>query len=368
MRPLPRTLVQSRHERYRRAHRSQVPPMRHDQQPEAHEARNRAPGASIRRGRMWLYIPPEDFNGLNISPASRSARGSAGLSSGSPSQNPDIGLWVTSSETHSRRPLSWRGWATRPWIGRLSGVTLPPSTAARGAARWISSLPAIPASRLPSAAAGRALRTRGTSGRMSGALRRKSALARSSARMSRDTSLWAFPSSPGTYGQWVTSLGRACSQRQKQARAILGAGSSFWPTPLASVCGNRAEIVIDEQGFRFRPDLSQGNQVGLANTAGTWTRLWLLVKAAGFRAGPAGNFPFPLPVRVNLRAGSKSLPGELIFNPAFSDWMMGWPIGWSDPGQVVTGFTPWLRRSRGLLLRLTYQANKPPFRPPSNRL
>ena len=31
----------------------------------------------------------------------------------------------------------------RPWIGRLSGTTLPPSTAARGEARWTSSLGAI---------------------------------------------------------------------------------------------------------------------------------------------------------------------------------------------------------------------------------
>jgi hypothetical protein len=39
------------------------------------------------------------------------------------------------------RPPFWsRAWKTAPWIRRLSGTTLPPSTAARGAASWIASL------------------------------------------------------------------------------------------------------------------------------------------------------------------------------------------------------------------------------------
>lgn len=37
------------------------------------------------------------------------------------SPTPDIELWVTSSGKPMRRPRSWRGWRTRPWIARLSG-------------------------------------------------------------------------------------------------------------------------------------------------------------------------------------------------------------------------------------------------------
>ena len=98
---------------------------------------------------------------------SRSAPAPAGSTSGSCSPVPDIALWVTSSGKPTPRPCSWRGWKTRPWIARLSGTTLPPSTAARGAARWTSSARAIRASRFRSPAGGSARPTRATSGRTS---------------------------------------------------------------------------------------------------------------------------------------------------------------------------------------------------------
>nr|WP_313014575.1 hypothetical protein [Brevundimonas sp.] len=39
-------------------------------------------------------------------------------------------------------------------------------------------------------------------------------------------------------------------------------------------------------------------------------------------------------------------------NPSFVDWMHGWPSEWTDCEQAVTGFRPWLLRSRGELSRL----------------
>ena len=64
---------------------------------------------------------------------------------------------------HSRGADGRRG----PGSARLSGTTLPPSTAARGAARWTSSLRAIRASRSASPANGAARTIRDISGRMS---------------------------------------------------------------------------------------------------------------------------------------------------------------------------------------------------------
>ena len=67
------------------------------------------------------------------------------MNSGSPSsQTPR--LFVSLSGKPTPRPLSWRGWKTRPWIRLLSGTTLPPSTASLGVERWISSLPDSPVS------------------------------------------------------------------------------------------------------------------------------------------------------------------------------------------------------------------------------
>lgn len=37
---------------------------------------------------------------------------------------------------------------------------------------------------------------------------------------------------------------------------------------------------------------------------------------------------------------------------SFVEWMHGWPIGWTDSENAVTGFQVWLRRSRGELLKL----------------
>ncbi len=82
---------------------------------------------------MWLYVP------------SISAQATADSSSPSDSQGSTPELFVTLSGKPTQRPYSWRGWKTRPWIGRLSGTISQPLTAQRGAAEWISSLPVSPA-------------------------------------------------------------------------------------------------------------------------------------------------------------------------------------------------------------------------------
>tara|TARA_R110000868_G_scaffold111222_16_gene300491 strand:+ start:2446 stop:2601 length:156 start_codon:yes stop_codon:yes gene_type:complete len=43
---------------------------------------------------------------------------------------------------------------------------------------------------------------------------------------------------------------------------------------------------------------------------------------------------------------------SLVSNPRFHELLMGWPIGWSDPGQPVMEFAAWLQRSRGALSKL----------------
>ncbi|MGO7986112.1 hypothetical protein [Rhizobium leguminosarum] len=42
----------------------------------------------------------------------------------------------------------------------------------------------------------------------------------------------------------------------------------------------------------------------------------------------------------------------LTFNPNFSDWIMGWPIGWTDPMRLVTAWSVWLQRMRGELSKM----------------
>ncbi len=93
------------------------------------------------------FVPEtNDFRGISL------CAGYGGLDLGRTSPNPTTELWLSSSGRAMRRPLSWRGWRTRPWVRRLSGTTLEPLTAELGAAAYISSLPAIPASHLASRA------------------------------------------------------------------------------------------------------------------------------------------------------------------------------------------------------------------------
>ncbi|MFC3181517.1 hypothetical protein [Cypionkella sinensis] len=110
--------------------------------------------------------------------------------------------------------------------------------------------------------------------------------------------------------------------------------------------GNRACIVLSpERGLQFKTDQNQtGSQIGLKNAAGAWTLMWELLKATGWTPQR------PLSChrcRVILLNGEKHSEGHLSCNPAFSDWMMGWPPGWTDPLQPVMGWCHWLRRAHG---------------------
>src|SRR5690606_3615428 len=90
----------------------------------------------------------------------------------------------------------------------------------------------------------------------------------------------------------------------------------------------------------------------LGNAARQWTLVWLLVRA--WNARPAGrpSFLSSRPLHLSLMPGPRSSTGDLTFNPSFSDWIMGWPIGWTDPMRPVTGWSAWLQRMRGELSKL----------------
>lgn len=183
--------------------RDQVPPLRHHFQDEAPEPQLRTP-ASVepRRSRVWLYIPKAFVLEMTCQ-ASPSAPASAASNSACTWPNPDIELFAMSSGTHSLRPLSWRGWRTRPWMTLLSGLTLEPSTAALGAARFVSSLPAIPASHSPRPAGSSGATIPATSGPKSPASPARSSRSSSSSRTSKATSIWDCPKSSARYAAWA---------------------------------------------------------------------------------------------------------------------------------------------------------------------
>ncbi len=311
------------------------------------EPRTRAPRVRWKGGPMWLFIPPEDMTNFS---ASAFAPASPDLISDCTSQNPDIELFALSSETVSPRPLSWRGWQMRPWHRHLSGTISNPSTADRGAAAFISSLPVIPASPSRFPVSEKARTTPATYGRMSRVSRPRSRPNGSSLKTSPVISPLASRTSPETFRQWATGLQRASYQRRKSAGRIPAKGSSFWPTPTFKGSGNRACIVGSPAGIQFKTDENQtGSQVGIKNAASAWTLMWELMSAAGWTPQP---FRSSHRFRVILINGEKYSTDPLSLNPAFTDWLMGWPSGWTDPLRPVTEWSLWLRRMRIALCEL----------------
>ena len=296
---------------------------------------------------MWLFIPPQDmtrFSALAFMPAS------GDLISDCISRNPDIELCVLSSETVSPRRLSWRGWQMRPWHRHLSGTISNPLTADRGAAAFISSLPVIPASRSRSPAFEKARTTPGTYGRMLRVSLRQSRRNGSSLRTYSAISPLASKTSPETFRLWATGLQRASYQRRKLAGRIPAKGCSFWPTPTFRGSSNQVCIVGSPTGIQFKKNENQtGRQTGIKNAASAWTLMWELMTAAGWTPQP---FRFSHRFRVSVRNGEKYSTDPLSLNPAFTDWLMGWPLGWTDPVRPVTEWSLWLRRMRIALCEL----------------
>ena len=335
--------VQNRGRSHCRGDPDQVSPLRRVEPSEAIEPPPAAARPRWKGPLVWLFIPPKD---MTTFAASACVPGSADSTLGCTLQNPDIALWVMSSETVSPRPLSWRGWRTRPWLRLLYGTICDPLTAAHGAAAFISSLPVIPVSPSALQVTGAVRKTHVTSGRRlrgsSGTSRRNGASLKTSSGICPLVST----TSPETFKAWATGLQRASYQRRKLAGRTSASGCSFWPTPTFKGSGNRACIQLYVvAGVMFRNDLNQtGSQLGIWNAAKAWTLMWDLLMAAGWQPQrPVSSHP----CRVILLNGEKHSDGILSANPAFSDWMMGWPPGWTDPLQPVTGWSLWLQRARG---------------------
>jgi hypothetical protein len=110
---------------------------------------------------------------------------------------------------------------------------------------------------------------------------------------------------------------------------------------------NRPEWGICETGWTLRTSLHQkGKQTGIKEAAIAWTLLWRASKSMGATYTTRASFPFSHPLHLMVLAGSRLCDNGLDLNPRFTDWVMGWPIGWTNPERPVTEFAAWLRRSR----------------------
>ena len=329
---------------------------------------------------MWVYLPETCL------PSSRESEAS---SSGSDSPTPEPALWVTSSGTPMRRPLSWPGWRTRPWSQLLSGTTLPPSTAARGAASWIRSL------------ADSRVRTSVSRGRVPVSTASGPASGASSpdwfARWDHESSSWRtsqlslLGDSTVCSRTWPAAgsmRNGMCSARPESAPRTFVEGSSYsrneYPTPSATPYGSSQNEgrVEHKRPTNGTPSLETWARGWPTPGANDWkgsskpgqrrgqldeavAHRWATptagdAKASGSRNAPDSRAHLGTSLTDQIRTGDShgrrdratAKDGDptsrpAVLSPAFVEALMGFPRGWSI---ARTGFaaseTAWFRRWR----------------------
>lgn len=336
----------------------------------------------------WLYVPALEVSNSDCELQPKDATAWCAGSSGKPTP----------------RPLSWRGWKNKPWIARLYGTILRPSTAARGAAWWIASLRESRVNPIASRGRGKGTRMNGRSGRNSSASLKNASQLEFSLRTSRLSSNTPSPSS-AIWSAWVSSRHRLCF-KPPRIKELLTSGNvslSCLPTPTAQNYGTNQggaagrvgevrpslEILLtqlptpaardwhsdhgqksDEEQYgmkgkplprvivglptplnsqrRARGSSSQGGEV-LDEVVGylpTPTAADYKQSGAAGYSTSSGRHSGTTLTDAILGAASAGRTGKL--NPRLSEWMMGFPAGWmSSEPLAMPSFQIWLQR-RGI--------------------
>jgi hypothetical protein len=277
----------------------------------------------------WLYLP-----GMEES------------SSDSDSLSPDIAQSVTLSAKH--RPLRrWqRIWDEEgpeegpSWLKRLSGMTLTPSTADRGVARFIASLPGTHVSPTVGQASSSASMIPGGSGQRSAVSSTRSNPGASSAKMSLVISEQTLRSSPETWQKRISELRQACSLRGLSGHPM--SETDFFG--LVSTVPRHWEELEDDGG----------------NWLGYWCHDCQTVIETGRECSclPPLDRPtvWPTPVTrdaVNVGGPAQAKRHTPALNsllggapsPLWLEWYMGLPLSWTDPESTPLA-TEWFQSWR----------------------
>ena len=306
-------------------------------------------------------------------PISASAPASADWTSRS-SESPEPALWVTASGKATLKPYSWRGWKTRPWAQRLFGMICDKSQEHAFVDWWIGSLAASRASRTQAQAGSDEVTTTATSSTPS---------ASSLARWNRDTSSWRMcaASLPGmglddSLEDWPKSgsmRNGSVFERPMLERRTAESGCSSWPTAAArdykgsSRIGarNRTSNALDEAAEQKWPTPTAGDSVRtparncttdsgrhsgttLTNAMADWAGPPDPEETgAGSPNGVGPHWATPQAmdsrddaVHRSAATSTQSCLGRDLsrmghdpkrLNPAFVEWLMGFPSWWSLP-------------------------------------
>lgn len=202
---------------------------------------------------------------------------------------------------------SWhRAWTKATWLKRLFGRMSPPSTASRFADWWTSSLAASRVRTSPSPESAPASKERGAvSGSTTSESSRKYSLDWSSLKTSPRSARAGSKSSSAILPRSGTMRSGVLSERPMLERLTPEIAFSLWPTPAARDYkgANGEEHLAKARGHHDQLP----NAVALSTLRGQTTL-----------------------------DGAPSSPSDRTLNPRFVEWLMGWPIGWTDCDSQVT--------------------------------
>jgi hypothetical protein len=303
---------------------------------------------------MWLYVPFQYVRGLEDSTSD----------SESPSQA--LEQSVTWRGKHSESRVWSQRWSKGGWIRLLSGLTLEPSTAARGVKQWIASLLDCPVSPTALLEQEKDTTTNGQSGPSSSGLSKSVSPPWSFSRTSLHL-FSTFDQSESDYQHWATGLRLEYSRRLRSGRRIGESDSLLWPTPMSAPDSEASHAQLSE---RFRqgmerawptPDAAASTRSNRSPSEGATVRPLLakLVqdwntptsrdwKDDGLTDETATNSLLGRQVQRTEIHGSESSPSvptsRRRLNPKFVEWLMGLPPGWTAFEPVEMG--SWLSRQR----------------------
>ena len=303
-------------------------------------------------------------------------------------------------------PSLLRAWKTKPWIKRLSGLTLRHSTATCGVESWIAFLPDSHVSLSPSPACDSPRTTPDGSGPTSQEYLVKYDPVSSSWKTCQGSFLPDLETFSGTWPRSGSMRNGVVFERAMSAPAIGGNGGSAWQTPRAiygehpgmvdpshltgqaqagptpdagqygSTTGKDGERrpllgqmatrhwstpqAQDAQGAKTPEQIAtmRAKGHGVKNLNETAVNSWPTPKARDHRPGGYAsemkrNNPDLSALAVThshpaqTETGQPTLPNTRTLNPRFVEALMGWPIGWTDCERAVTALCHSKPRSRG---------------------
>lgn len=192
------------------------------------------------------------------------------------------------------------------------------------------------------------------------------------AKFDHNTCSWKIPhclplvgsmSFSATWPRWGSMRNGACMAQPMPGLRIKGTGSGYWPTPKASdgshggpnMRGSKGELALPSAVHRFPTPQSRAFRTGEGQR-------WESSERSRNLNDFAAKFPTPcaqdaknstLPISLRDR---DSIPGYLLstgetpggqLNPDWVEWLMGWPIGWTDLGPLnLEIFHEWQREFR----------------------